>query len=95
MNNRQRELAARRALLVAHAALQRVELAQTLTALRRPLVLFDHGLGAVRNLARHPHLLLALMLGVAIIRPWRMLGTVRRGWLLWRAALAVKNRLFG
>ena len=94
MNPRQQQLAARRALLVAHAAVQRIELVQALTPLRRPLQLFDHGVYALRSLAHHPHLLLAVVLGIAVIRPWRMLGMVQRGWSLWRAVLAVKNRFF-
>jgi hypothetical protein len=95
MTSRQRQLAERRAMLVARAAAQRVELAQAVLSLRRPLEFFDYGIRALRNFAHHPHLLLGMAVAIVVVRPWRMLGTIQRGWSLWRAALALKSRFFG
>lgn len=95
MNARLIELAERRATLVAMAAAQRTELAQALVPWRRPLALVDQGVLAARYLGRHPALLVGVVVFVAALRPRRILGWVRRGWIVWRMVLAVRGKLSG
>ena len=93
MNMKLIELAERRAMLVARAAIQRSELAQALAPWRRPLAVVDQGVLAVRYLSRHPGLLLGVAGFAAVLRPKRVFGWLRRGWMVWRTVLAVKRRL--
>lgn len=93
MNARLTELAERRATLVARAATQRAELSQAAAPWRGPLAVVDRGLAAVRYLGSHPALLVGVVAFVAALRPMRAAKWLRRGWLAWRMALAVKRRL--
>lgn len=93
MNARLIELAERRATLVARAATQRAELLQAAAPWRGPLAVVDQGLAAVRYLGSHPALLVGVVAFVAALRPMRAAKWLRRGWLMWRMALAVKRRL--
>lgn len=95
MNAKLIELAERRATLVARAATQRTELAQALSPWRKPLAAIDQGVLMARYLARHPVLLAGAVAFAALIRPRRVFGWLRRGWVVWRMALAVKRRLTG
>ena len=95
MNTKLIELAERRATLVARAANQRSELAQALTPWRRPLAVVDKGVLAARYLGRHPGLVVGAVAFVAVLRPKRVFGWLRRGWVVWRIALAVKRKLSG
>ena len=95
MNTKLIELAERRATLVAKAATQRTELAQALAPWRRPLAVVDQGMLAARYLGRHPELLVGVAVFAAVLRPKRAFGWLRRGWVVWRMALAVKRRLSG
>lgn len=96
MSNKLIKLAERRATLVARSAHQRTEVAQAMAAWHRPLALADKGLEVVHYLRRHRNALLAgSMLIAAIWRPRSMLGWLRRGWGVWRMALAVRRRLSG
>lgn len=95
MNARLTELAERRATLVARAATQRAELSQAAAPWRGPLAVADQGLAAVRYLGSHPALLAGVVALVAALRPMRAAKWLRRGWLVWRMALAVKRRLSG
>lgn len=95
MSARLIELAERRATLVARAAAQRTELAQALSPWRRPLAAVDQGMRIAGYLARHPALLAGVVAFAALIRPKRVFGWLRRGWIVWRMGLAVKRRLTG
>ncbi|MDD5180203.1 MAG: YqjK-like family protein [Gallionellaceae bacterium] len=95
MNAKLIELAERRATLVARAATQRTELAQALAPWRKPLAAADQGMLIARYLANHPALLAGAVAFTALIRPRRVFGWLRRGWVMWRVVLAVKRRLTG
>ena len=95
MNAKLIELAERRTTLVARAATQRVELSQTLAPWRGSLAVMDEGLVAVRYIRNHAALLAGVVAFVAALRPLRAAKWVRRGWLVWRMAVAVKRILPG
>lgn len=93
MNKKIIELAQRRAALVHKVARQRTELAQVLAPWHGPLATVDKGLLVARYLRRHPGLLATGLALAASVRPKGMLGWLRRGWLLWQTAVAVKRSL--
>jgi len=95
MNAKLIELAERRTTLAARAATQRVELSQTLAPWRGSLAAVDEGLAAVRYIRNHAALLVGVVAFVAALRPLRAAKWVRRGWLVWRMAVAVKRILPG
>lgn len=82
-------------MLVARAAAQRTELAQALSPWRRPLAAVDQGVLIARYIAHHPALLAGAVAFAALMRPRRVFGWLRRGWVVWRMGLAVKRRLTG
>jgi hypothetical protein len=92
MNAKLIELAERRTTLVARAATQRAELSQTLAPWRGLLAVAGEGLVAVRYIRNHA----ALLVGIVVpLRPLRLARWLRRGWLAWRMAVAVKRILPG
>lgn len=93
MNAKLIDLAERRKTLVARAATQRAELAQALAPWRGPLTVVDQGLGAVGYIRSHAALLAGVAAFVVPFGPWRVARWLRRGWLVWRMALAVKRIL--
>lgn len=93
MNKKLIELAQRKAALVHRVECQRTELAQTLAPWHGPLATVDKGLRVARYLRRHPALLATGLAFAASVRPKGMLGWLRRGWLLWQTAVAVKRSL--
>ena len=95
MNAKLIELAERRATLVAKAATQRTELAQTLAPWRAPLAIVDQSVQAARYLGRHPGLVVGAVAFAAVLRPRQVFGWLRRGWVVWRMALAIKRKLPG
>ena len=95
MNAKLIELAERRATLVDRCATQRTELAQALSPWRASLAVVDQGMLAARYLGRHPGLVVGAVAFAAVLRPKRILGWLRRGWVVWRMALAVKRKLSG
>ena len=95
MNAKLIELAERRTTLVARAATQRVELSQALAPWRGSLAVVDEGLAAVRYIRTHAALLAGVVAFVVPRRPLRAAEWVRRGWLVWRMAVAVKRILPG
>ena len=95
MNAKLIELAERRKILVAMAATQRAELSQALAPWRGPLAVVDQGLAAVRYIRNHAALLVGVVAFVAPLRPLRLARWLRRGWLMWRMAVAVKRILPG
>jgi hypothetical protein len=95
MNRKLIELADRRAVLVRRAAAQRMELSQALAPWRGPLAVADEGLAAIRYIRNHAALLVGVVAFVTPFRPLRLAGLLRRGWLVWRTAVAVKRILSG
>ena len=95
MNEKLIELAERRASLVAKAATQRAELAQAMAPWRDSLAIVDQGVLAVRYLGRHPGLVVGAVAFAAILSPKRVFGWLRRGWVVWSMALAMKRKLSG
>ena len=95
MNAKLIQLAERRTILVARAATQRVELSQILAPCRGPLAVVDEGLVAVRYIRDHAALLVGAAAFVAPLRPLRVARWLRRGWVVWRMAVAVKRILPG
>ncbi len=93
MNAKLIELVERRTTLVARAATQRAELSQALAPWRRPLAVVDQGWVAVRYIRNHAALLAGVAAFVVPLRPLRVARWLRRGWLVWRMALAVKRIL--
>jgi hypothetical protein len=93
MNPKLIELADRRATLVRRAATQRVELSQALAPWRRSLAMVHQGLVAVRYVRNHAALVMGVVAFVTPFRPLRMARWLRRGWLVWRTAVAVKRIL--
>lgn len=90
------KLAERRATLVAISAHQRTEVAQAMAVWRRPLALADKGVEMVRFFRHRRSALFAGTVVVAAIwRPRSVLGWLRRGWGIWRMALAARRRLSG
>ena len=94
MNAKLIELAERRTTLVARAT-QRAELSRTLAPWGGPLAVVDEGLVAMRYIRNHAALLVGIVAFVAPLRPLRMVRWLRRGWLVWRMAVAVKRILPG
>ena len=86
MNTKLTQLTERRATLVARAAAQRIELSQALEPWRGPLSVVDQVWGAVRFITDHPALLAGMVAFVATLRPWRMVGWLPKGWVIWRIA---------
>ena len=93
MNEKLIKLAERRGMLISIAAAQRAELAQTLAPWRGPLEVADHGLSALRYLRRNPVLLGGALACAVVLRPKRMFGWLRSGWVVWRMVIAIKRRL--
>jgi hypothetical protein len=95
MNAKLIELADRRTALVARVAIQRVELSQTLAPWRGSFAVVDEGLVAVRYIRNHAALLVGVVAFVAPLRPLRVARWLRRGWVVWRMAVAMKRILPG
>jgi len=95
MNPKLLELAERRATLTARAAAQRAAFSRQLAPWRMPLAVVDQGVAAVRYLKSHPELLAGIVVFVAVVRPRRVMGWLRSGWMVWRMVRAVKQRLPG
>ena len=95
MNAKLIELAERRATLVTRAATQRAELLQALAPWRRPLAVVDQGWVAVRYIRNHTALLVGIVAFVGPLRSLHLVKWLRRGWLVWRVAVAVKRILPG
>ena len=88
------ELAARRVALLEKVEQQRATLAQSMTEMHRPLSWVDQGLRVVSYLRHQPVLLTSVALGTAVaILPRGMKGWVKRSFLVWKTAVAVKRSL--
>jgi len=95
MNAKLIQLAERRTTLVARVAAQRVELSQTLAPWRGSLAMVDEGFVAMRYIRNHAALLVGVAAFVVPLRPLRVARWLRRGWVVWRMAVAVKRIVRG
>jgi hypothetical protein len=95
MNAKLIQLAERRTTLVARVATQRIELSQTLAPWRGSLAMVDEGLVAMRYIRNHAALLVGVAAFVVPLRPLRVARWLRRGWVVWRMAVAVKRIVRG
>lgn len=95
MNARLIELAERRATLVAQAATQRSDLARAAGPLRTLSSTIDRGKVVAGYLRHHPVLLASGIAAVLLLNPRFFWKWLKRGWLAWHFALAVKRRLSG
>jgi len=83
--NRLSEIRARRAQLMARAAIERERLSVRLHAWEAPLSLVDRAVAAAHYVRRHPQWLVAAALLIAVLRPRRALALARNGLIAWRA----------
>ena len=95
MNAKLIQLAERRTTLVARVAAQRVELSQNLAPWRGSLAMVDEGFVAMRYIRNHAALLVGVAAFVVPLRPLRVARWLRRGWVVWRMAVAVKRIVRG
>lgn len=79
------EIRARRARLMAQAAVERERISVQLRAWEAPLALLDRGLEAARYVRRHPQWLIAAVAVLAVLRPRRAFGWARNGLIAWKA----------
>lgn len=95
MNKELARLAARRAALAERAESQRKDLAHALEPWRTPLALADRGMAAFRFIRRHKALAAAVLGAAVALRPKSTAGWLRKGWLVWRIVLRVRQSLHG
>ena len=93
--NRLSRIRAKRAQLLARAAVQRERISVQLQAWKTPLALVDKSIAAVRYLRRHPQWIVATALLIAIMRPRRSLALARNGLVAWRAWRWIAESLRG
>jgi hypothetical protein len=89
------EILARRAQLLARAAVERERISVQLRAWEAPLALADRGLAAARYIRRHPQWIIGLAVVLAILRPRRALAWARNGLVAWRTWRWLSNSLRG
>jgi hypothetical protein len=82
--NRIEEIRARRAALVARAAVERERAAVQFAHWRPRLALLDRSAAAARAVLAHPEWLAAGAAVILILRPRRVLAWARNGFLAWR-----------
>jgi hypothetical protein len=78
-------LARRRELLIARCAAQRNALTIQRQILVEKLSAFDIGLNLFERLKKHPAWIAGLVVGVAVIKPRRLLPLLQTGLLAWQA----------
>ena len=89
------DIRARRAELLARAAVERERISVQLRRWEAPLAFVDSGMAAVRNIRRNPQWLFAAALVLAVLRPRRAIAWARNGLIVWRAWRWVANSLRG
>ena len=87
------EIRARRAELMARAAVERERISVQLRAWEAPLSLVDSSIAAVRTIRRHPQWLIAAAVVLAVLRPRRAFAWARNGLIAWRAWRWISNSL--
>jgi len=83
--NRLVEIRARRAQLMASAAVERERIRMQLQAWEAPFALVDTGISAARYLRRHPQWIVGPLVLLTILRPRRVLAWTRNALVAWRA----------
>lgn len=84
MNHQLQKLAARKQLLIAQAASQRMLLAYNADSLRKPLAMADKGLSVLRYIKHHPIVVAGGGALLSIAKPSGIGKWIRRGWLAWQ-----------
>lgn len=84
-------LAERRKQLIAHAAEQRITLAQDIEPFRTSIALVDTGMAAVRYVKQHPVLMIGGAILFGLLRPTRLGKWMKSGWV----ALEIARKLCG
>ena len=79
------EISARRAHLIARAAVERERISVQLHAWEAPLALADKGFAAARYVRRNPQWIVAAAMLLVLLRPRRALAWARNGLIAWRA----------
>ena len=95
MNEQLIKLAERRATLIARAENQRDTLARASLPLQAPLEMVDRGVAGIRYLRNHPEWLAGSAVLMLVLRPRRIVKWAQGGWLAWRFARGLKNKLYG
>jgi hypothetical protein len=78
------DIRARRAQLLARAAVERERISVQLRAWEAPLAIADKAYAAARLVRRHPQWLVGAAVVLAILRPRRALAWARNGLVAWR-----------
>ncbi len=89
------EIRARRAHLMARAAVERERICVELHAWEAPLALADKGYAAARYVRQHPQWIVAAVVLLVVLRPRRALSWARNGLLAWRAWRWIAQSLRG
>ena len=92
MNEKLTHLGERRERLIANAEAQRNALAQNVESWRRPLMLADQGVAAIRFIQRHPFWMGSVVILLTALRPGRFGEKLRRGWIAWQVIRKLLGR---
>jgi hypothetical protein len=87
------DITAKRAQLVAQAAVQRAALARQARILKAPLRIADQGVAAARTLGRHPLLVAGAAALFLAWRPRRALAWLQYGWMGWQMLRRLRGNL--
>ena len=93
--NRLAEIRARRAHLMARAAVQRERICVQLRAWEAPLALADRGYATARYVRRNPQWIVTAVVLLVVLRPRRALIWARNGLIAWRAWRWISQSLRG
>ncbi|HUW29725.1 MAG TPA: YqjK-like family protein [Sulfuriferula sp.] len=92
MKHNLHQIAQRRSHLQALAALQRVQLGQSIESLRTPLLLLDRGVDAIRFVRRNPLLLAGAGALFVALRRYGAGKWMRRGWVVWQLVRRLRRK---
>ena len=92
MNKKMIRLTEKRERLIVQAAAQRRALASDIEPWRKPLVLTDQGLHAVRYIKSHPKWIVGGFALLAILQPRHMGKWLGRGWISWQLLHRLRDR---
>ena len=79
------DIRAKRAQLLARAAVERERISAQLRAWEAPLALVDRSVAAARYIRRNPQWIIGAAIVFAVLRPRRAFAWARRGLIAWRA----------
>lgn len=92
MKHNLHRIAQRRSHLQTLAALQRVELGQSIERLRAPLLVVDRGVDAIRFVRRNPLLLAGAGALFVALRQYGAGKWMRRGWVVWQLVRRLRRK---